>query len=326
MVYLGYYSGKYISQEFDKAYKNKHSELFSLYNRSDTLSNFPAFRIGNKYYSFRHWLTDDGMPRHENGALQIGFEKNFGLWKDEPASLFDKDIHTSIDIFDDPCFDDSLRYKYAFAYPAISYLPEKERITRQGTHDAIRNTTLGASPFQVTPFKMAEMYGKLFSQNRKYKLSLNPSFNQDYEPFILDKHYKKDSLYESILSNYLFEGMAAVTKHGGTAGDNNKGEKLSKFTTELEGQGYYVYAKTGTIGNAIQKSNNQLLAIVITKGALNGKNKQTFNQLTRNHKFYVIYFVTENSYHDYSVIRKALNTIVNSNAFTNYMNRKEGKK
>ena len=119
--------------------------------------------------------------------------------------------------------------------------------------------------------------------------------------------------------------MAAVTKPGGTAGDSRDRIRLTNLSKELESKGYYVYAKTGTIGNALLKTNNQLLAVVITKGAVNGKDKKQFNELTRKHKFYVVYFVTENSYHDYSVIQDALKTIINSNAFINYMNKNNEK-
>ena len=112
--------------------------------------------------------------------------------------------------------------------------------------------------------------------------------------------------------------MAAVTMPGGTAGENRRGDKLTTFSKDLESKGYFVYAKTGTIGNG--NTNNQLLAVVITKGQFDGQDKDTFNELTRNHKFYVAYFVTENSYHNYSVIRNALKTIVNSNEFLTYMN------
>lgn len=325
MVYLGFYEGSYISQELNKIRQGEESLLFKRYDRNDTISNFPAFKYANHVYSFRHWLTDDGLPRHENGALQIGYEKNFRLWKEEPKTLFDKDITESVDIYSDDDLKDSLRLNYSFAYPAISYLPEKERITRQGAHDAIRNTSLGASPFQITPFKMAEMYGKLFSQNRKFRLTVNPGYNAEYEPFIIDKKYENDSLYEYILSYHLFSGMAAVSKIGGTAGDRGDNKRLTMISEELEKKGYYIYAKTGTIGNALLKTNNQLLAVVITKGALNGIEKKKFNELTRKHKFYVAYFVTENSYHDYSVIQDALKTIINSNAFINYMNKNNEK-
>lgn len=322
MVYLGYYEGKYISQEFNKAISNKHTGLFKQYSPADATSNFPAFKIGDHLFSFRHWLTDDGMPRHENGALQVGFEKNFKLWKDEPGTLFNKDIHESVDLFDDPCFDDSLRIKFAFAYPAISYLPERERITKQGTHDAIRNTTLGAYPFQVTPLKMAEMYGKLFSQNRKFRLTLNPLFHSDYEPFVRDKAYEQDTLYANILSNHLFGGMAAVPEDG-TAYKLNG---LRKELKENKSDKYYLYAKTGTIGSAGSGINTQLLAVVITKTPFNSTGVEDFWENTKKHQFYVAYFLTEKSSHDYDIIEKAIKTIVKSNAFTNYMNRKEDKK
>ena len=87
-----------------------------------------------------------------------------------------------------------------------------------------------------------------------------------------------------------------------------------------------MYAKTGTIGSAQGNTNTQLLAVVISKAKLDNISPDEFRKATSNHQFYVVYFLTEKNYHNYAVIRAAINTIVNSNVFKNYMNRKEDKK
>lgn len=319
MVFLGFYEGPYLTKEFAKVTAGKESSLFIPYSEENQKNRFPTMQLmsnGNrKLFNFRNWLMRDGMPRHENGALQMGYHLNFGLWKDNPYSLFAHQREESIDLLGDPeVFDVLSLSRFKFAFPSISYLPEKQRITKNGAQNAIRNTTLGGSPFHVTPIKMAEMYGRLFSQNRKYKLTLNPDYEQEYEPFIRPKEYASGGIYEDILNNYLFKGMSKVPIKEGTA------SALDQVVSQIKEKGYCVYAKTGTIRAEGADNDSQFLAVIITKGPMHGIDKKTFMKRIMEHKFYVLYYQTVNNYHDYSAIGKSLMTVVNSSEFNHYMN------
>lgn len=191
-----------------------------------------------------------------------------------------------------------------------------QRTTRQGTKDAITNTTLGASPFEVTPAKMAEMFGKLFNQNKSYRLTLNPRTSPDeYEPFERDPMYDKTkNLYSDIWANYLFKGMNQVVKDDGTA------RALRAIAASLEKQGYYLYGKTGTISQKNSGSETQLLGLVISKNKLHDiKDLNQWDRLVKDNRFYVIYFSNADGGHNYNLIIKAVQAVIYSPEFRSYM-------
>ena len=167
---------------------------------------------------------------------------------------------------------------------------------------------------------MAEMFGKLFSQNREYSLTLNPDYVQEYEAFERSEAYdEQEELYEDILSNHLFRGMARVVTDG-------TGKGLAATASKLKNVGYGVYAKTGTISNGEGNPQSQLLAVVITKGKMDGLDADEFNAKSADGRFYVLYFLTEKQKHDYNVINNALTTVCNSGEFQRYMNEGDNKK
>lgn len=326
MVFIGFYQGDYLAEALRKG---NSSDLFERYERAT--NKFPAFTLGNQKYVFEKWVGNDGMDSHQGGALQVGFKENFGLWPSNTNSYEDKkqrysswnNIYNDADLFYIPRTGQKFAKKtrdlgkfysrHAFAFPRFSYLPEHMRIgENQNYIDALNGTTLGGNLFQVTPLKMAEMYGKLFSQNKAYSLTLNPNYEQSYEPFVRAEEYDRGGLYENILSNHLFKGMSQVTEPPGTA------RALEKFTKELRNAGYQVYAKTGTISLA-NTEESQLLGVVITKGKLDGLEKDDFNDATRDLRFYVMYFLNEEGKHFYPMIENALKQIYNSSEFQKYM-------
>ncbi len=326
MVFMGFYQGEDLAEALRKG---SSSDLFERYERAT--NKFPAFTLGNQKLVFEKWVGKDGMENHQGGALQVGFKENFGLWPSNTNSYEDKKqkfsfwnhIYSDADLFYIPKTGQKFAQekrdmnkfysRHAFAFPRFSYLPEHMRIgDNQNYRDALNGTTLGGNLFQVTPLKMAEMYGKLFSQNRAYALTLNPCFVQSYEPFDRAEEYEKGGVYENILSNHLFKGMSQVTEAGGTA------RALENFTKKIRKDGYEVYAKTGTI-NLANTEQSQLLGVVITKGKLDGLEKEDFNDATRNLRFYVMYFLTEEGSHFYPMIEDALEKVYNSSEFQKYM-------
>lgn len=326
MVFMGFYQGNDLAEALRKG---SSSDLFERYERAT--NKFPAFTLGNQKYVFEKWVGNDGMDSHQGGALQVGFQENFGLWPSNTNAPEDKkqrysywyNIYNDDDLFYIPRIGQEFSKKrrdmgdfysrHAFAFPRFSYLPEQMRIgENQNYKDALNGTTLGNNLFQVTPLKMAEMYGKLFSQNKAYSLTLNPNYEQSYEPFVRAKEYDRGGVYENILSNHLFKGMSQVTEPPGTA------RALENFTKELRKAGYQVYAKTGTISLA-NTEESQLLGVVITKGKLDGLEKDDFNDATRDLRFYVMYFLNEEGKHFYPMIENALKQIYNSSEFQKYM-------
>lgn len=323
MVFFGFYQSEFLGNELAKVRLGRNSELFKPY-RANEKFNFPAFTLrvgeGTKKFVFRQWVTLDGMARHDDGVLSTGYQQNFGLLSDYPQNLDENISWETVDLFrDNQTFDiKSLLRTYSFAYPRISYLPDRDRTSKMGARNAILNTTLGASPFQVTPLKMAEMFGRLISQNRNFKLTLNPNYNSDYEAFELDKRYSGNvGLYYNILGNYLLDGMRMVPIGEGTA------RALGKIVTQINTMGYQVYAKTGTISSRKEGKDSQLLAVIISKNKMHGcSDLSNFDKLFRNNRFYVMYFVSSNGLHNYQAISKALMSVVDNTEFRKYMENK----
>ncbi|MBQ8607423.1 MAG: hypothetical protein IJ417_04435 [Bacteroidaceae bacterium] len=325
MVFMGFYKRDYLAEALKRG---SSSDLFERYERAT--NKFPAFTLGNQKYVFKKWVGNDGMDNHQDGALQVGLKDNFGLWFADPDKTeSDLDIEQRLisrNIYDPELFHYSgssysemknkgkFCSRHAFAFPRFSFLPENMRIgSKQNYKDALTGTTLGGNLFQVTPLKMAEMYGKLFSQNRAYSLTLNPNYKQSYAPFVRAQEYERGGVYENILSNHLFKGMSKVTESGTAVA-------LASITKEIKEAGYHIYAKTGTIGMQGNKNiQSGLLGVVISKNKLDDLDAESFNKTIKNNRFYVMYFLTEESKHYWKMISDVLETIYNSSEFQQYM-------
>lgn len=319
MVFMGFYQADFLRKQLAYVTLGKESPLFVPYKEGSDLS-FPAFTLRvvdhTRKFNFRQYVTADKMGIHKDGVLAEGFEKNFGLFRNFPQNLPSYMKEQSRDILEFPGVEpDNYYANYAYAFNRVSFLPDDERTTFQGAKDAITNTSLGASPFAVTPLKMAEMFGRLFSHDRSFRLTLNPDAETgEPVPFDIDPLYKKSGdLYEDILGNFLFEGMNRVVNEQGTAG------RLSSITQELRRQGYYLYGKTGTISR-IGGRESQLLGLVISKEKLHGlENPGEIWDLMKRNRFYVLYFSNAGGYHDYPLIRNTIKSVIGSSEFRAYM-------
>lgn len=327
MVYMGFYKPDYLLSELENVEKGRKSDLFKPY-RPNAEYNFPAFTLknpkGEGIYCFANWLTDDNMPRHDAGTLSEGYERNFGLLSDYPQNIGMSRIVEERNLRltgNDPIDMEKAYNDYPFVFPQISYLPDRDRTSKSGARTSIRSTTLGGYPFRLTPLKMAEMYGRLFTQNRSFKLTLDPNMQQEFEPFVMDAGYEGNKAeYYDLLSNNLFAGMEKVTRRFGTA------RALEATAERLEDMGYHLYAKTGTISSKSKNGTSaetKLLAVIISKHRLHGMEKtDNYDKLLKNNRFYVMYFVNDNGMHNYNIINASIRTIVANPEFIKYMNDK----
>lgn len=320
MVFMGYYEPEYLRTQLALVHIGKPSELFMPY-KPNTATSFPAFalRTGDTHalFNFRQYVTNDGMGRHEYGSLAQGFERNFGLYSDYPKNIPSYETFSQRDLTGLAGEERrSLVDSIPFAFNQVSFLPDAERTSFQGTKDAITNTTLGATPFRITPLHMAQMFGRLFSQNRAYRLTMqSPATVQPrYEAFETDEKYARSHhLYEDILSNHLFTGMNNVVRLSGTAG------RLSSVHDELLRKGFYLYGKTGTISNR-GNTESQLLGIVISREKLHDlPDPGSLQARMKDNRFYVLYFSSEAGYHNYDLIARTIRAVVSSQEFITYM-------
>ena len=198
---------------------------------------------------------------------------------------------------------------------------------RQLNEYMVRSVAIGNNTvWNVSPFDMAQMYGRLITLNKGYDLSLDiDSFDRHtgniaYEPFDIDiDSWGNYSEYLKVRKK-LIEGMSLVYASGGTAyqvkGANSEGNDLRPIVREYNINGrrfiievdnntrtnnrsdiptFYIYGKTGTINgfwNGVDKDDH-LLATIITDRPLT----QCSLEDLENIKYYVIYQVD----YEYSV-------------------------
>lgn len=157
----------------------------------------------------------------------------------------------------------------------------------------IKTITLGMRRVvTVTPLKMGEMFGRLFLLDNNFRFTISrPNPYQSIVNFNLPAYDNQAENYLKMLQaeRSFFEGMRGCAISGGTAGYM---EKLGK---ELESQGKYLYAKTGTIDN---NKNNQanLLAVIITNADMQKVTIKDGKLVTPEGnllKYYVIYIAQD---------------------------------
>ncbi len=275
-------------------------------------SIFPLLIYGNSYLIFARPL-DSQHATEQDAVLLTGLRDNLKL----PTEYRKRD--TSARNTFHPFLTGKIRNHYA--YPEISYFNNKIRdgkpfeIAREG----IKMTAIGKnSVWLVSPLGMAEMYGRLISFNRNYRLTIDcNSPVPPYAEFVTDG---PASRYLAMRNQQFIPGLHDVftSNDGGTA--------HGVFTQLRELDGYYIYGKTGTIDGKVKvKGKNQedhLLAVIITNRDLT---ELISPDDYANLKFYVIYIADFNYTKDgdgmswRSNDARIINTVLQSTEFKQYM-------
>jgi hypothetical protein len=135
-----------------------------------------------------------------------------------------------------------------------AFLERSKFDSRQGKNEnefmenAIRSTAIGgAKVWYVTPWKMAEAYGRMASLNRNLHLNIVKQKKQaPYESFarLTSGYWKARPEQMKGMSDIFTLDKATAKRVGNLIHITSGGQKASN---QLDG--YYLYAKTGTIGN-----------------------------------------------------------------------------
>lgn len=232
----------------------------------------------------------------------------------------------------------------AAATPARSYF---NLIVRRGNYqdkqlneNMVRSVAIGNNTaWQVSPLKMAEMYGRMIAMNRSYTLTLEPGNASSYEPFIIDDSWYSLNKYHEARSGLLigmsqnFQSNAATALRGQAAGVRPKLVEIDEVQTGEVEDRYYIYGKTGTIDGKYSgiDMEDHLLAVVITDRKLT----ECSSDELENVRFYVVYFADYGGLVERNdklalqrtswagIDRSILNAVINSRDFQNYMNASE---
>lgn len=282
-------------------------------------NKFPIVQVGEKTYSLPSYK--DKWPRssksestffgNEKSVLAKGLANNLGLIVED----INKTDYT-IKELDRVNYADSLLYNkynrhqlssFLWSFPEQSYFIQAERKHSNpltNFNDGLKNPTLGGKPYSITPLKMAEMYGKLFSQNQAYHLHISHK-NIPQTGWEVDSTWQNK--YEDFVKNNVVEGMKQVLS-------GTEGTARGLFGGSYRYKEFYCYAKTGTINESTRTSNSKRFVLVISKNDI----QQTG---FKNNKFYVVYFTANQlgKEQDWALYRAVLDKITASNSFKNYM-------
>ena len=284
----------------DKSYKDRLKEW------EDSLHmTFPEVKIksvaGSKTLSFNRFLSNENakdkgkIARDTKALLPQGLSLNFDL----------------------PLYVDAdAKRPSRFFNIAVR---KGRSADRQLNEYMVRSVAIGNSTvWNVSPFDMAQMYGRLVTLNRSYTLSLYSlderidAVKESYTPFNLDTKWKGVDGYLEV-RNELIKGMSSVFSNGTAAGiqgtDANGNDSRPivreynvnghKFVIKVDDGGsernggdvkcLYIYGKTGTINgywNGVDKEDH-LLATIITDRKLTQCSAEELESV----KYYVIYQV-----------------------------------
>ena len=281
-------------------------------------SLFPLIEYDDKIYSFAKPLQAKDVMNDSMSILGQGLLRNFRLpiaYNNDRRSYLHKSMENT---------KNGIANYYAF--PEKSYFNNKGRLGDNGlpnevAREGIKSTAIGQKTvWIVSPLQMAEMFGKLISFNKNYKLTIDPELPKlPYQPFETDEDSKK---YLTMRNKQFIPGLGEVyTSSNGTA--NGVYNRIKAYL----GPGYYIYGKTGTIDGKLvgRKEKDHLLAVVITN-----KDIATLNEVKdyQDLRFYVIYiadFDYENkkdkkeSFSWRETDAAIIKTVLQSEEFENYM-------
>lgn len=288
-------------------YDNLGNAINNIFVVSTDINDYPRFRMekGGQIYTFK------GAPK--TAANQILFD---GLTKNFRMPTFTGFLDTLRYEFVSPSYyrknnvESKLKLSnnFPWVFPQASTIYDYEMRNSELTPaERLRQYTLGASPVKVTPVKMAEMYGKLYSLHPDFHATVIPHREKFIEPW-LDRNGDATNNYFSFYRENLFNGMASCVQKG-TA------DYLGKVRN-----GYYLYAKTGTLSLREGVSDDRMLAVIIC-------NKDIINdgrvESPDDYKFMVVYFRFKQCEMEVvkyqNTIKSILNEIMHSNSFKNYM-------
>lgn len=304
--------------------KNGKASLANILTTSSEGNNtFPSLSFnGSTMYLSAYNKGKNNWPRtnyqdekkktyfgNENSLLSNGLEVNANLITKEKSK--DK---KHVGAYDRINLIDSVSYQLLAKNGSSNFLwsmPEESTFLQslrapkeihQNVMIGLKTTTLGGFPYQLSSFKMLEMYGSMATQNRAYRLHLDDRKLQNI-PWFVDSTWQGNSSYNQFFASNIMQGMANAT----TAG-------TARSLAKPNGSFYY-YAKTGTIneqGSGV-KSSKRLVVIVSDKDLTQVAN-------IGNAKVYLFYFAEDRagSGINWSLVNQIIAETMKSTGFKNY--------
>ncbi len=196
-----------------------------------------------------------------------------------------------------------------------AFLERSKFDSRQGKNEyefmenAIRSTAIGAAKvWYVTPWKMAEAYGRMASLNRNLHLNIVKQKKQlPYESFarLTDGYWHARPEQMKGLSDVLLSGTGKSVGTNKELNITEGGKNASNHVGD-----YYLYAKTGTIG----KGDHHRFGVIISNTDLITANEDALKKA----RYVTLYFAFSDNDH-MTTYAKVIRRVMDSTEFKQYM-------
>lgn len=322
MIYIGSFPyGVLTSAGFNEvATTHNEQTLFAnitsheFHNTATFRHRFPILRQGNNIFSLNQTIQSSDQP---SSLFESSMHEMF--FRNDTVDEFRQNM--PYDYYVSP-LSSSLNANWDKRNNGYSYIEKSFFRSRQGTskqlllENAIRSTAIGAQQvWEVTPWKMAESFGRMASLNRSFYLS------------VLKRRPPSYRLFEGVANNDGYSDARPVQMKGMSDvltinGNGNLGTAWRtgghlgmRHAPEMQSNqldGYYLYAKTGTIGEDNKEQHR--LGVIIADHDL----AQTDVDDLEDVKFFVIYF-TVSTTAKWNLYADVITLIMNSPEFISYM-------
>ncbi len=305
MVYIGSFPETYFglgSSALNISSTHNGESLFASIHdpltKENYINRFPLLSVnGNNQFTLNS--TDMAINDQTNSILNQSMYEMFFRSQDDSERFYTSPAYGLLAT-------DAISYPYAFI--------ERSRFnSRQGNFDVfmergLRSTAIGASVvWSVTPWKMAESFGRMASLN--YNLHLNigkQSKKLPYRSFekLTNGYWKARPEQLKGMSNVLTEGTA---RDVGRILHINSGEQQASNKVG----NYYIYAKTGTIGSGDQ----HCFGVIISNIDLVAAKKTDLERA----RYVMLYFTFSDNRHT-AAYAHVIQRVMESEEFEQYMN------
>jgi len=302
--------------------------------RAPAKGRVPTIVLGGRAYGLGQWgrggggwpQTDAEVPAagafgNTESLISRGLSLNFGVYTGD-ADKTDYSLGAATRAaFGDSVMLDTLRRRpvtgYGWSFPAASEFLQALRTSpdpAQNFNVGLRNPTLGGFPIStITPLKMAEMYGRLATQDRSFALHIAPRARAARMPFLVDEGWGADG-YGAFVRDAVLAGMEGVLVSGTGAGQGWSGG--ARYSAA--GQTFYCYAKTGTISEQSANTgagNSRRFALLLSTEDLRGENRSAA-------RIYTVFFTADKMQTAGAAMghyRRILEMLTSSRTFREYM-------
>lgn len=272
----------------------------------------PAYNRGNNNWPRTDYSGDNNKTYfgNENSLLANGLEINANLiTKEKSKENMYAGAYDRVNLIDSASYQ-LLQHKgssnYLWSMPEESSFLQSLRADpeiHQNVIIGLKTATLGGYPYQLSPFKMLEMFGSMITQNRAYRLHLHEADTR-VAPWYTDSTWNGN--YRHFFAAQIMQGMANVVSSG-----------TARNLARPKGE-YFYYAKTGTINEqgSGAKSSKRLIVAISDKDL-------TKPEHIGNAKVYLLYFMEDRAGAsiNWSLVNQLVQEAMNSAGFKSYFNK-----